>query len=225
VVPTQPAGVVTFYAFALCQGSGCTPAFGAAGATNTFTQTAAASTYGPVTPDPGNTTGTVLQGPVRAPALQTCDASKVLAYSQAMCTVTLTTAQLLAFDGTGDTAIPVIAGPDTGFAIQLGLNPTAEYVFNTTPFTVVTTATFNFVYDDDDSTVLWTNAVLVTSPPGVPDFTQSVNDFAPLDLFGTNSQTSSNANGQPVDVYLGAVLTLGDGSAVLNIPYTVVPIT
>jgi hypothetical protein len=81
VVPTQPAGVVTFYAFALCQGSGCTPAFGAAGATNTFTQTAAASTYGPVTPDPGNTTGTVLQGPATLNGGALCSAGTACAPS------------------------------------------------------------------------------------------------------------------------------------------------
>ena len=36
---------------------------------------------------------------------------------------------------------------------------------------------------------------------------------------------ASSITGQPVDVYNGAVLTFGDGSAVLTIPYNVVPIT
>ena len=66
-VPTQALGTVIVYGFVLCQGSSCTPANADVSYTNTFSQTQAAINYPSLTPDPGNTTGTVLQGAVSLP--------------------------------------------------------------------------------------------------------------------------------------------------------------
>jgi hypothetical protein len=78
-VPTQALGTVIAYYFGLCQGSSCTPANAVVSYTNPFSQTAAATTYPSFTPDPGNTTGTVLQGPATLNGGALCSAGTACA--------------------------------------------------------------------------------------------------------------------------------------------------
>ena len=65
--------------------------------------------------------------------LQTCDASTVPQLANAVCVFTLTTADLLQFDGTTSTAISIIGTPGAGKAI-VSLSATANYIAGSQPF-------------------------------------------------------------------------------------------
>jgi len=65
--------------------------------------------------------------------LQTCDASTVPQLANAVCVFTLTTADLLQFDGTTSTAISIIGTPGAGKAI-VSPSATANYIAGSQPF-------------------------------------------------------------------------------------------
>ena len=230
-VPTQAGGATVVYYFAFCQGSGCTPTHGVGNTTNTYTQSAAATTYSPVTPPASNTTGTTLQGPATlnggalcsagtaCPAIQTCNASLVPLYAQAVCTVTLSTAQLLAFDGTSATAISIISAPGSGKKIDVGLNVNVEYVAGTIPFASTSSEAFAFSYAAAPSVESFgcTNS---------PDFSASTSQTVDCANLAGAANNAADANNSAILLWeVSNALTLGDGSGVLIIPFTVYPIT
>jgi hypothetical protein len=154
-----------------------------------------------------------------AAVVNTCTSASVSNYTAAFCTVTLSSAQLLAFDGTSATAVTAILAPGSGKRIDVGLNVTVEYVAGTTPFVGTNPEAFTFVYASAPS-------VLTFDCNTSPDFTAATSQVADCANLGTNANNATDANNSAIKVFPNSnILTLGNGSAVLIIPYTVVPIT
>ena len=178
-----------------------------------------------VTPDPtllignGSQICTLATGCGSSGPTLTCDASTVANYAQAVCVVTISSAQILAFDGTDATAIPVISAAGTGRAIIPKADGFAAYMgAGTDPYS----ANANFILEEEAGGALSGPALLVQ----LMSLGGSVSSLA----FNGNHSTASGAGGffaaagnLPVGVYIDAAVTTGDNPVTLIIPFTVYP--
>lgn len=125
----------------------------------------------------------------------TCNASTVPNYAQAVCVFTLTTADLLQFDGTIATSVPVISTPGANRAIipsPLSLS-TANYIYNSTPFSSSTPA-IDGAYGTLSAVGFWSVPV---------DPSQTYNTFTPMGLYNGAQlySISTSFAGVPFSVY------------------------
>lgn len=145
-----------------------------------------------------------------------CDASKVPLYGQAVCVFTLTSAQILAFDGTSATAVQAIAAPGAGRAIQYNSAISAfEYLSATTPYSA-----------DITLNTSWASVFSAMLNVGLPT-SQSTDQIAlGQSSGGTDNQPASVVNNSALSIFCGTncPVTSGDGTIVMTIFFTVVPV-
>ena len=147
-------------------------------------------------------------------ALQTCNAAAVPNFGSAVCQFTLTSAEILAFDGTAATGVPVILAPGAGRAIMPnGTTAAAEYVFNTTPYSAQ--IGLSSTWDQNSSGLVECN----------PDTSQSTSQVSwSCPIVSNDTQPPSVIENVAFSVYALAPITSGDGIIILTVPYTVYPI-
>jgi hypothetical protein len=146
---------------------------------------------------------------------QTCNASLVANYARALCVYTITSAQILAFDGTYATAVPVITAPGAGRAIVVNsTTESAEYIFNTTPYS--SQVVFGGAWGTTGSQALSLS----------PDISQSSNQVSwpCAGQCGEDNLPAGTIANTAFSVAASAAVTGGNGTIVLTIPYTVYPI-
>ena len=134
--------------------------------------------------------------------MQTCDASTVSNYAPAVCVSTLTTADLLAQDGTFGTAVNKIAAPgSSGKLISPDVMMTQNYIAGSAPFS---------------------GTAIIALQVGAGNQFDYINE-APIALNGTvnqywqgnssgsdtSPQSSSVGPNQPLSVYLSSAINLG----------------
>lgn len=147
--------------------------------------------------------------------LLTCTAASVPLYGQAVCIFTLSSAQILNFDGTTATAIQLIAAPGVGrVIIPNTASVSAEYIFNTTPYSGITILVASW------------GTVASAALDCLVDTSQSTNQEA----IGCNYTSgdflpSSEVANTAYSVFnVSDVITDGDGTIVIDVPYSVYPI-
>lgn len=149
--------------------------------------------------------------------LNTCDASTVPLYGQAVCITTITSAQILAMDGSSATAIQLIAAPGVGrVIIPNTVSASAEYIFNTTPYsdTTILIASWGTVVSDADALNCTVDTSQSTNQEAIGCNSAS-GDFLPSSEVANTAYSVFNVNGPITD---------GDGTIIIDVPYSVHPI-
>lgn len=147
---------------------------------------------------------------------QTCDASKVPLYSSAVCTFTLSSAQILAYDGTTATTVPVIGAPGSGKVIVItASNSAVEYVFNSAAYS----ADISLESSWGVTAGTMFGSTIATSQTASQVSISELSD-------GGDSQASTIVSNSALSVYCSnnCPVTSGNGTIILNLPYTVYPI-
>ncbi len=133
--------------------------------------------------------------------MQTCDASTVSNYAPAVCVSTLTTANLLALDGTFGTAVNKIAAPGSGKLITPDGMMTQNYIAGSAPFSNSATI---YMQVGAGNTFDYTSSYQI-------GFNGTMNQYfqANSSNWDTLPQSSSVGPNQPLSVYLLSVINLG----------------
>jgi len=144
----------------------------------------------------------------------TCDASTVTNYSQAICVFTVSSAQILAFDGTPGTAVTVISAPGSGRALSFMGSLMAEYLFNSAQYSGPLSMNL----------IAGTNAIM--SAIGLP-VDSNADAGTMFSIYEDFEGIPSDVVNAPLIFYSGAGFTPtgGDGTVKLTIRYTVVPLS
>jgi hypothetical protein len=148
---------------------------------------------------------------------QTCDASTVASYAPALCTVTLSSAQILAFDGTDATDVQAIVAPVSGKTILVTAPTVVNYIFNSTPYSATANVLLSVGHTVESLSGLSIAAVPLNA--SVNKVTSSAGNSYQL------GDSTTNIAATPLYVNQNVAVTTGNGTYTVTIPYTVIPVS